>query len=95
MMIFGMMKEFLMQLVIGITIFYLMPTLVCVVFAILHHKDNPFDLKSGSSEWAFMPFMNIACMVAIIIYIIVELICKNLWRAMKRAYNGFLEWNKD
>ena len=74
---------------------YLLPTIVCVAFAFLHNRDNPFKKGSDAGEWVFMPAANVVCAIVIIYYVCVELTLKAIWKRLVKIYKKIEKWSKE
>jgi len=70
---------------------YIIPTVICAVFAIKHNRDNPFMRDSKSREWVFAPAANILCAAVVVYYVCIELVIKGI---CKWIIKKFKEWNK-
>ena len=73
--------------------FYVIPSAICAIFAIVHKRENPFKYESESRQWTFMPIANIICSFVIIYYMLVVAKIKFLL-TMIRIVKFFKKWNK-
>lgn len=71
---------------------YIVPMVICAMFAIKHNRDNPFKKGSKSREWVFAPAANVLCAAVVLYYICIELI---VIRSCNWIIKRFKEWNKE
>lgn len=82
------------RLALAITVFYIIPTVFCFAFAVLHNNDNPFKDDGDSCSWVFMPVGNCVCMAVIVYYLLVELPIRWICKHGKELVKRFEKWNK-
>ena len=89
------MKSSILEWVVGIALFYVLPTLISMVFVMWHNHDNPFKKDSDSRDWIFMPCANIICAVVIVYYVIVYLVGVRAWKGICNYFKRIRIWNED
>ena len=78
-----------------IILLYVIPTIICVCFTIIHNKDNPFKKHSDAHQYVFMPLVNVACALIIVYYVCIELVVRFVWKWLRKKYKEFEKWNKE
>lgn len=82
------------EILLSFAIFYLIPMVICIMFAWLYNHDNPLKKSSKTAEWVFMPVMNIVCSVVIAYYVTIELSIKKLFKFIVKLLKKIDKWNK-
>ena len=84
------MKQELVELALCQFWFYVVPTTICVLFAIIHHKENPFRKDSETREYVFAPVANIV----IAFVVIFMFIPREMYWAIKKRIRKIVSWKK-
>lgn len=84
------MKQELIDLVNALLWFYVLPTVICVLFAIIHHKENPFRKDSETRKYVFVPVANIG----IALIVIFALIPTEAYWFIRKKIRKFISWKK-
>lgn len=80
----------LKELAFCVTWFYIIPTVICILFAVFHHKENPFKKESKTHDFTFAPVANIVCAVIIVCAFIPH----EIWWAVKKQFKKIKEWTR-
>lgn len=84
------MKQELIDLALSLFWFYVVPTTICVLFAIIYHKENPFKKESETQQYVFAPVAN----VVIAFVVIFMFIPREMYWAIKKKIRKFVSWKK-
>lgn len=84
------MKQELIDLVNALLWFYVLPTTISVLFAIIHRKENPFRKDSETREYVFAPVANIM-IACVIVFLFVP---RETYWAIKKRIRKFVSWTK-
>lgn len=80
---------------LAFTFGYVIPTLISIVFSFVYNKENPFDKRTQSHDWVFMPAVNIICSFVIVYFVFFELPTRWLKKYWAKIKKGFEKWNKE
>lgn len=83
--------EHLQELALCLLIWYIIPTAICVIFAFVHHHENPFKKDNTNTRtYVFAPVANIG----IALIIIFALIPMEAYWFIRKKIKNFILWKK-
>jgi NADH:ubiquinone oxidoreductase subunit 6 (subunit J) len=85
------MFEIIKTVFLCVLVGYVIPTAICVVFAFVVHKGNPFKKSNRNTRnYVFIPVANV-CVALVIVTCILPI---ELFWFIKKKINKFKEWKK-
>lgn len=81
----------LQELALCLLVSYIIPTAICVIFAFVHHHENPFKKDNTNTRtYVFAPVANIG----IALIIIFALIPMEAYWFIRKKIKKFISWKK-
>lgn len=81
----------LQELALCLLVWYIIPTAICVIFAFVHHHENPFKKDNTNTRtYVFAPVANIG----IALIIIFALIPTEAYWFIRKKIKNFISWKK-
>ena len=83
--------EHIQELALCLLVWYIIPTAICVIFAFVHHHENPFKKDNTNTRtYVFEPVANIG----IALIIIFALIPMEAYWFIRKKIKKFISWKK-